>query len=139
MTDTWSDVHQSFSRCLQRSDFLSRFYTIFIDTHPAIAETFRGTDWKQQVHLLRHGVSASILYAGGGELGTHELQRLHKSHGKKGYDIKPWMYDNWLDALMQTLAETDSQFDPHLEQRWRDAMGIAIARIRDGRDIRARR
>lgn len=138
MADTFADVHQSFNRCLQRRDFLQRFYTIFVGSDPAIAEHFRETDWTQQIHLLRHGISASILYAAGGDLGTHELQRLHKSHGRKGYGIDGWMYDYWLDALMRTLAETDAQFDAELEQRWRAAMGIAIARIRDGRDIRAR-
>lgn len=139
MTDTYSDVHQSFNRCLQRRDFLSRFYTIFVGSHPDIATKFVDTNWQQQIHLLRHGISASILYAGGGDLGDHELKRLHKSHGKKGYRIAPWMYDNWLESLIKTLAETDSQFDEQLERRWRETMGIAIAQIRDGRDVRGKR
>ncbi len=138
MADTYSDIHQSFNRCLQRSDFLSRFYRIFVSSHPDIAAKFVDTDWQQQIHLLRHGISASILYAGGSDLGDHELKRLHKSHGKKGYRIDPWMYDNWLESLIRTLAETDSQFDERLGQRWREAMGIAIAQIRDGRDVRGK-
>lgn len=137
MADTFADVHQSFNRCLRRRDFLQRFYTIFVSSDPEIARKFRDTDWSQQIHLLRHGISASIMYAGGGDLGSHELQRLHKSHGKRGYDVEPWMYDNWLEALIRTLNETDSQFTPELEQRWRQAMGLAIDRIRDGLDTRS--
>jgi hypothetical protein len=49
------------------------------------------------------------------------------------------MYDNWLESLIKTLSETDSQFDEPLERRWRETMGIAIAQIRDGRDVRKKR
>jgi len=138
MPDTYADIHQSFNRCLQRRDFLRRFYTLFVNSHADIAAKFRDTDWDQQIHLLRHGISASILYAGGGDLGDHEIDRLVRSHGRRGYGIERWMYDNWLDALIRTLRETDSQFNDELEQRWRDAMRVAIDRIRDGRDTRDR-
>ncbi len=134
MTDTYADVYQSFERCLRRSDFLRRFYTIFTGSHPAIAERFSNTDWNQQIHLLRHGISASILYASGGGLGHDEIERLHKSHGPSGYDIPDWMYDNWLEALIQTLSETDPQWSDELERRWREAMSTAIAHI-SGRDL----
>lgn len=120
-----------------RPQALSRFYTIFTSADPAIAATFRNTDWDQQIHLLRHGVSASILYAAGGQIGSDELERLHKTHGKRGYRIPGWMYDAWLESLIKAIAETDSKFDTQLEARWREAMGVAIACIRDGRDLRA--
>jgi hypothetical protein len=48
MTDTYSDVHQSFNRCLQRRDFLSRFYTIFVSSHPDIAAKFADTQTPPQ-------------------------------------------------------------------------------------------
>lgn len=130
MADSFADVHQSFNRCLQRRDFLRRFYTIFTATHPEVAERFRNTDWDQQVHLLRHGISASILHASGGSLGEHEIARLRESHGPKGHDVPGWMYDEWLDSLVSALAETDPQWDEQLEARWREAMGIAIRDIR---------
>ena len=130
MPDAFADVHQSFNRCLQRRDFLRRFYTIFTQRDPQIAERFRSTDWDQQIHLLRHGISASILYASGGDLGEYELDRLHRSHGPTGYDIPGWMYDDWLESLIETLAETDPEWDERLEERWRQAMGYAIKRVR---------
>lgn len=136
----WADVHQSFNRCLHHSAFIRRFYTIFIESHPKIAAHFRDTDWKQQFHLLRHGISASISYADGAEiLGEDELKRLYKTHGKKGYNIEGWMYDYWLDSLIQAVSEADPLYTDQLGQRWREAMGIAIAQIRDGRDTRLKR
>jgi len=133
MTDNFADVQQSFNRCLMRRDFLSRFYTLFIARDSRIADRFEGTDWDMQIHLLRHGISASLLYAGGGELGEHEVKRLAKSHARKGYDIPAWMYEHWLEALMETIRETDSRIDPKLEGRWRDALAPAIARMTKGR------
>ncbi len=129
MNDPYADVYQSFERCLRRSDFLRRFYTIFTGSHPDIADRFRETNWERQIFLLRHGISASILYASGGGLGQDELERLRKTHGPNGYAIPDWMYDYWLDALIQTLSETDPQWSIELEQRWRQAMGIAIDHI----------
>ena len=130
MADHYSDIHQSFNRCLQQREFLRRFYTIFTQGHPSIAQRFRNTDWDKQIDLLRHGISASILYAAGESLGEYELEELARSHGPKGYDIPGWMYDIWLDALVQALSETDPRWDEHLERRWREAMGHAIRRIR---------
>lgn len=130
MADTYADIHQSFNRCLRDKDFLNRFYRIFLDSDPRIGRKFENTDWKMQVHLLRHGISASILYAAGGDLGEHELARLHKSHGRKGYKVDSWMYDNWLESLIAAIRETDPQIDDQLEARWRAAMSKAIERIR---------
>ena len=138
MTETYSDVYQSFERCLRRRDFLWRFYTLFTESDPQIAKRFQNTDWNQQIHLLRHGISASIMYAAGGGLGRDELDRLRDSHGSDGYNIPDWMYDNWLEALIQTLSETDSRWSPELERQWRAAMGAAIEHI-SGRDGSGRR
>ena len=133
MTDNFADVQQSFNRCLMRRDFLRRFYGVFIERDDRIRARFRDTDWDMQVQLLRHGISASLLYATGGDLGGSEIKRLSKSHAKKGLDIPAWMYDDWMEALMQTVRETDEAYTEALEARWRKAMDPAISRMRKGR------
>lgn len=133
MKDNYADVQQSFNRCLMRRDFLRRFYTVFIDSDDRIAEKFKDTDWGTQVHLLRHGISASLLYASGGDLGDAEVIRLARSHSPKGYDIPSWMYDNWLESLIATVRETDTKMDERLEQRWREALAPAIKKMKKGR------
>lgn len=133
MTDAFADVQQSFNRCLQRRDFLRRFYTLFLARDERIGEKFAGTDWAMQVHLLRHGISASLIYAGGGDLGEHEVGRLAKSHARGGYDIPAWMYDCWLEALIEAIRETDSRCDQRLEARWRQALAPAIQRMTRGK------
>ena len=133
MSDNFADVQQSFNRCLMRRDFLRRFYTLFIERDERIRDRFRDTNWDMQVQLLRHGISASLLYATGGDLGSSELERLSKTHSKKGLDIPAWMYDEWMAALLQTIRETDESCDDALEARWRKAMEPAISRMRKGR------
>ena len=127
MTDNYADVQQSFNRCLQRHDFLRRFYAIFIARDPRIAPKFQNTNWDKQVHLLRHGISASLLYAAGSDLGAAEIEQLSASHSRRGYDIPEWMYDEWLESLIAAVRETDPQMDERLEQRWREAMRPVIA------------
>lgn len=133
MTDNFADVQQSFNRCLMRRDFLRRFYTVFIERDERIRGRFHDTDWDMQVQLLRHGISASLLYATGGDLGDSEIKRLSKTHTKKGLDIPAWMYDDWLEALMETVQETDQSCTDTLEARWRQALAPAISRMRKGR------
>lgn len=133
MADNFADVQQSFNRCLMRRDFLRRFYTLFVARDERIGGKFANTDWDMQVHLLRHGISASLMYATGSDLGGSEVGRLAKSHSRKGYDIPAWMYEEWLEALIAALWETDSQMDDQLEQRWRAALKPAINAMIKGR------
>ncbi len=132
MPNNYASVQQSFNRCLMQRDFLRRFYTVFLGRDPRIGEKFQNTDWDTQIHLLRHGISSCLVYADGGELGQHEIKRLAKSHSKKGYNVAPWMYDEWLEALIEAIWEKDPEIDDALEQRWREALSHGIKRMQKG-------
>lgn len=131
MTDRFADVQQSLNRCLRQPDFLRRFYTVFMNSDPRIARKFDNTDLEQQIHMLRHGLSCSIAYASGSTLGTSVLDRIGRSHSSRGsIRVEPWMYQTWLDSLLQAVRETDPELDERLEKRWREALGKAIDYIR---------
>lgn len=105
--------------------FLRRFYTIFTARDERIASKFADTDWGMQIYLLRHGISASLMYATGSDLGGSEVSRLVQSHSRKGYDIydiPAWLYGEWLEALIAAIWETDTQMNDRLEQRRRAAV-----------------
>lgn len=133
MNDNFADVQQSFNRCLMRRDFLRRFYDLFTQRDRRIAARFDGTDWDTQVRLLRNGISAALMHAGGSDLGRSEITRLAASHSRKGHDIPAWMYDDWLEALIQALRETDQKMDEQLEARWRAALEPVIRRMINAR------
>ena len=50
---------------------------------------------------------------------TVHLQRLAKLHSRAELDIKPELYDLWLDRLVQAVKEFDPMFDPETETAWR--------------------
>ena len=47
-------VEQSYGRCLTDSEFLSRFYQIFMDSHELIRPLFANTDFERQTQALRN-------------------------------------------------------------------------------------
>lgn len=131
--DTFADVQQSFQRCLTRKEFLHRFYEIFMASHPALPRLFARTHFDTQIRLLRHGLSASIAYAGGTRVGAHVLERIGDTHSRGKMNIDPRLYPFWIDSLVQAVAETDPRYDEPLGDRWRDALRIAIDFIREVR------
>lgn len=131
--DTFADVQQSFQRCLTRKEFLKRFYDIFMASHPDVPKLFAKTDFDTQIRLLRHGLSASIAFAGGMRVGAHVLERIGDTHGRGKMNIDPKLYPYWMDSLVRTVEETDPRYTPALGARWREALGIAISYIRGSR------
>lgn len=129
--DSFGDVQQSFQRCLVRKDFLQRFYDIFMQSHPDVPALFANTDFRQQIALLRHGLSASLAFAGGTRVGAHVLERIGESHGRRKMNIDPALYPYWINSLVQAVSETDPAFSPALDKRWRRALDIATRYIRE--------
>ena len=41
-------------------------------------------------------------------------------------DIKPELYDLWLDRLVQAVREFDPKFDPEIETAWRRVLRPGI-------------
>jgi hypothetical protein len=55
-----------------------------------------------------------------------ELVRLAERHSRRGVDIPPAMYDQWLDALCEAVRDNDPNYTPDLEVLWRRAMKNGI-------------
>ena len=60
------------------------------------------------------------------------LERLAKRHSRAGLDIKPELYDLWLDRLLKAVAQFDPMFDVETEAAWRHILqpGIEFMRSR---------
>ena len=59
-----------------------------------------------------------MLSSGPSERAVH-LERLAQLHSRAGLDIKPELYDLWLDKLVQTVSECDPLFDTETGTAWR--------------------
>jgi hemoglobin-like flavoprotein len=110
--------NDSIERCSGKPEFLSRFYALFLASSSAVAKKFETTDLRRQARLLRTSLYIMMLSGGDSERTVH-LERLAQLHSRTQMDIKPELYDLWLDRLMQAVEEFDPMFNMEIEIAWR--------------------
>jgi hemoglobin-like flavoprotein len=88
-----------------------------------ILPMFARTDFPHQKLMLRESILEMLVFAQTGS-GREEIERLADRH--RQVKVKPAHYDLWLDALCEALAKHDPQFNPTVEQIWRNAMRKGI-------------
>jgi hemoglobin-like flavoprotein len=119
--------NDSLERCTARHDFLDRFYETFLASSKEVAEKFKHTDFKTQKMLLKASLYIMMLAAmGKPEAHTH-LERIAEVHDRNHYDIRPQLYDLWLDCLVRTVKDFDPEFNADTERAWRNMMTPGIA------------
>ncbi len=117
--------NDSIERCSNRSDFLRRFYTLFLASSDIVAKKFEHTDLRKQARLLKTSLYIMMLASGEPERIVH-LERLAKLHSRADLDIKPELYDLWLDRLVQAVKEFDPMFDSEIDNAWRSVLQTGI-------------
>ena len=123
-------VMQSYGRCCASPAFFDTFYEIFLASSPQVREKFANTDMPQQKLLLRQGILNLVMHARG--MPDTKLRALAESHSRQGLDIRPELYDLWLDALLLTISEHDKECDADIRQAWREVLNKGIAVIKAG-------
>ena len=114
--------NDSLERCSANPDFLDHFYRTFIGSSPEVAEKFKHTDFKRQKILLKTSLYMMMLAA----MGKSDLARIADVHSRKGHDIRPGLYDLWLDCLVRTVEEFDPAFSANTASVWRNMMTPGI-------------
>ena len=117
--------NDSLERCSRSPEFLQRFYVRFLASSDVVAGKFEHTDLRKQARMLRTSLYVMMLASGEIERIAH-LERIARLHSRAGLDIKPELYDLWLDRLVQTVAEFDSKFHPEIETAWRRVLQPGI-------------
>ncbi|WP_263144173.1 globin [Pseudomonas sp. RIT-PI-AD] len=113
-------VMQSYGRCCASPEFFDSFYRHFLASSPLIREKFLNTDMQAQKLLLRQGILNLVMYARG--MPDTKLRALGCSHARDALDIRPELYDLWMDALLLTIGEHDKQFDGDTRAAWREVL-----------------
>ncbi|MBV2132382.1 globin [Pseudomonas sp. MAP12] len=121
-------VMQSYGRCCASPGFFDSFYQRFLASSPIIRDKFTATDMLAQKQLLRAGILNLVLYARG--MPDSKLRDLGHSHSREGFDIRPELYELWLEALLQTVAEHDREAGADDLRAWREVLGKGIALIK---------
>ena len=106
--------NDSLERCLQDSDFLYRFYDLFLGSSDVVAKKFEHTDFLKQTRLVGKSLYVMMVPSDDPELALR-LERLATRHSRADLDIKPELYDLWLEKLVQSAGEFDPMFDADTE------------------------
>lgn len=128
-TDDVKQLQLSYGRCANSAGFFEDFYQNFFNSSPLIRVRFKNTDMKAQMALLRHGLAHLIMYAGGSRAAEMKVDRLANSHSRNQLSIEPWMYKNWIKALLTTVKKHDPNLDQNLHSNWENALSMGIAKM----------
>lgn len=105
--------------------FFERFYQLFLNSHEDVANAFKHTNMLKQQSMLKK----SLLYSLNFMANSESYDVMHKvaiSHNRKNYDIKPFLYDLWIDCLVNTVKEFDPNYSDDVELAWRLAFSQCI-------------
>jgi len=108
------------------SDGVERFYQDFLERSPEVAPLFAATDFSKQRKLLRASVYVLATRDVEEPQAREMLERIGESHGRARRNIRPELYEVWLDALCQTVRWLDPTWSDEVEQAWREKMRPGI-------------
>lgn len=124
----------SLKRCLANNDFLHDFYELFMASSAEVREKFKSTDFPRQARVLADSLYLMSVASESKEdaIAWKELDRLAVAHSRKGLDVRPELYESWLQCLLKAASRYDPEFSPALEEAWRRALGPGIEHLSAG-------
>lgn len=122
--------HGSLERCLGSENFVDRFYTILKARSPEAAAKFAGTDMKLQRRKLTASLYMTLMLEEHSPEGRIHFERMAQLHSRAALDIKPELYDTWMESLVEAAREYDEHFDAETERAWRNLLSPAIEFMR---------
>jgi hemoglobin-like flavoprotein len=122
----------SLKRCLADNNFIHHFYDLFMASSPEVREKFKSTDFPRQARVLADSLYLMAVAAESKDdsIAGSELTRLAAKHSHTGLDIRPQLYQGWLDCLLTAARDYDPQFTPEIEASWRKALAPGIDHLR---------
>lgn len=124
MSIDMNEIKLSYGRCLlannKKQRFFDRFYEIFLASDPSIKDKFAHTDFERQAEALQHGLTMAMMYAERKDAAAEQiLNSIRISHSPSNLNINREQYLLWIEALLQTVREYDSNCNEELLESWR--------------------
>lgn len=122
----------SLKRCLGAPGFLAAFYERFTGSSEEVRAKFRGVDMVRQVRVLEDSLYVVAVAAQGeeGSLARGALPQLAKRHSRGELDIRPGLYDVWVECLVETARAHDPQWADDVAAAWRDTLAAGVEYMR---------
>jgi len=122
VSDTVRIFNESLDRCLSQPEFLHRFYETLLASSAEIAEKFKHTDFERQRAALKTALYVLLFAHEWGLEGDAYLRGLALRHSRQDLDVRPELYDLWLESLLKTASEFDQFFDDATADSWRTVL-----------------
>src|SRR5262245_21567062 len=110
---------------------MTDFYDAFLASSDEVREKFRGTDFEKVRRMVADSLylMAVAAQSPGREesVAWSEMTRLAGRHARTDRDIRPGLYEVWLDCLLGAAAKHDPAFSPNVEAAWRETLRPGIA------------
>lgn len=110
-------------------NLIDSFYRLFLSKSCVIAELFAETNMSAQKTMLHDSLDSMVEFSRTKTI-TPYLQKLADIHGKGGKQVPLYLFDVWLDSLMETLYEQDPLFSKSEELSWRLVLSPGITFIK---------
>ncbi len=118
--------YASLERCQRRGGLIRHFYEIFLMSSDEVAEKFRNTDMESQERILMTSFYLMMLGDAERAEGKAHYERLATLHDRNHLDIRPELYDLWLDCLLQAVQEFDPEYCDEVKNAWCEMMGPGL-------------
>jgi hemoglobin-like flavoprotein len=127
----------SYQRVLQTRpgtpDFFEAFYRRFLMSSADVRVMFRNTDMAAQRSMLKKSFFSLVaFYASGAVDGV--LHKIACLHSARQLNVRPHLYDLWLECLIDTVKTYDGEFSDDIELAWRLVLGSGITYMKFGYD-----
>ncbi len=126
--DALMHFNDSLERCRDNPGFVEHFYDLLMASSEEVASKFSATDFRRQKRVLMASLYCLMLATEGHPEGEAHLRRIAEVHDRHHRDIRPGLYDRWLECLVQAVRDCDSRVTPEVEQAWRSVLlpGIEV-------------
>ena len=128
---------ESYDRVLLASpagiEFFEAFYRRFLKSSTEVRILFRNTDMAAQRHMLKKSFFSLVAFYASGTI-DDVLRRIAYLHSAEQLNIKPHLYDLWLECLIDTVSAYDPEFCDEVELAWRLVLSPGITYMKFGYD-----
>jgi hemoglobin-like flavoprotein len=85
---------------------------------------------RRQRQLLREALVHLIAYSTGNEFSRSRIAELAESHSRMQLNVRPELYEIWIDSLTKAVRRHDDQYTPDLEAAWRRVIAPGVEAIK---------
>ncbi len=118
--------NDSLERCQANPQFLSLFYKKFVISNSEIREKFSNTDMQNQKMMLHASIYMIMLATQRNAAASAYLDKVAKRHSRSELNIRPELYDIWLETLLETVSVIDPNHIEETGVAWKKVMTFGV-------------